>query len=173
MIPPDVFLADYIQPGLRELERLGGPLPSRQAELFMLAIAQQESGPNLNARYQHSPRPVAGPARGWWQFETAGVEGVLAHRASRTLALAACELYVVVPQAAPVHRALEGHDMLACMIARLLIWTDPAPLPTTWQDGWRYYMRTWRPGRPHENRWPGHWDTATRTVEHGELSEVR
>lgn len=164
MIPED-FLHAIIDPGLARLEALGGPKPADAARVMLLAIALQESGPGLEARYQHSPAEQPGPARGFWQFEQGGgVLGVLSHRATRDLALAICDDCGVVAHRAAVWRSLEGHDDLAVAFARLLLWSDPAPLPSTEQDGWAYYLRNWRPGKPHPARWPIHWETATNTV---------
>jgi hypothetical protein len=69
-----------------------------------------------------------------------------------------------MPDAATVHRALSHNDILACAFARLLLWIDKAPLPSTEADGWRYYVRNWRPGRPRIERWGGCWEQAVDSV---------
>jgi hypothetical protein len=161
----DRFLARIIDPGLRFLEDLGGPMASDPARRELLAIALQESGPGLNARYQSSPATTPGPARGFWQFEQGGgVAGVLTHPSSATHAKKLCSELAVQPANAAVWRALEGHDPLAVGFARLLLWTDPKALPTTQQDGWDYYLRNWRPGKPHPEAWPANWKTADDAV---------
>lgn len=158
---PGHFLTEVIEPGLQLLAEIGGPAPSDAARRMLLVIALQESGPKLAARYQGSPAATPGPARGWWQFEQGGgVRGVLDHTASRAWAAQACEACEVVRQPAAVWRALEGHDVLACVFARLLLWTDPNPLPTREQAAWAYYLRNWRPGKPHASVWPRNWKTA-------------
>jgi hypothetical protein len=162
---PDVFLSSVIEPGLAFISGLIPPPPTDDARRFLLAIALQESGPALEARYQNSPAATPGPARGWWQFEQGGgVAGVLQHPATRHAAAGACSQIVVVPQPAAVWRAIEGNDLLACCFARLLIWTDPAILPTTESDGWGQYMRLWRPGKPHPATWGPNWLIASKTV---------
>ena len=164
---PDKFCAEVIDPGLARLFGLAGlPPPSQPARSMMLAIALQESGAALAARYQGSPAANPGPARGFWQFEQGGgVYGVLNHPASRSSALRLCEACEVVSQTAAVWRALEGHDFLACGFARLLLWTDPAalppPTPASREAAWNYYLRLWRPGKPHPETWAAHWATAT------------
>jgi len=57
-----------------------------------------------------------------------------------------------VPQ---IWGALETDDVFACGVARLLLWTDPRKLPAADdEDGaWEYYLRNWRPGKPHRDRW--------------------
>jgi hypothetical protein len=163
---PEDFLSSIIDPGLALLLEMGGPSITNMARRMMLSIALQESGPGLSARYQNSPAASPGPARGWWQFEQGGgTAGVLQHSASRALALLACERFCVVNSPAAVWRALEGHDMLAVCFARLLLWTDPKPLPDNAASGWEYYLRNWRPGKPHAQVWPGHWQTAMKAVE--------
>jgi len=131
----------------------------------------QESGPGLEARYQGSPSSNAGPARGFYQFESGGgVSGVLTHEASSDLAAKVCTALVVQRQEAAVWRALEGNDLLATCFARLLLWTDPPPLPTTEDEAWEAYAeRLWRPGAPHRDAWHMNWQTASETVERAPL----
>lgn len=164
MTPAD-FLRTIIDPGLAHLEALGGPRSSDEARRFLLAAALQESGPRLEARYQHHPATTPGPARGWWQFEQGGgVHGVLNHRASTALARAALAAHEVAPENAAVWRTLEGHDVLATVFARLLLWTDPDALPRTQAEGWTQYSRLWRPGKPKPETWPNNWRVADETV---------
>jgi len=165
-VSPEEFLAGIIDPGLAMLARYtGAPLISDASKAFLLAIALQESGPALKARYQGFPSTYPGPAKGWWQFEErGGVHGVLHHRASAELAGQVCRYCEVHPHQKAVWRAIEGHDLLACAFARLLVLTDPYPLPVREADAWAQYLRLWRPGKPHPARWPGHWATATGTV---------
>ena len=164
-MPPEIFLANILDPGLAALTEQGGPPVSDAARRFLLAVALQESGPKLEARYQNSPAASPGPARGWWQFEQGGgVRGVLTHSASQRLARLMCDACTVVAADAAVWRALEGHDLLASAFGRLLLWTDPQPLPTTQQGAWDCYMRLWRPGKPKPDVWPGNWRTADQTV---------
>ena len=162
MMLPEAFLGTIIDPGIHFLHALGGPAPSQAIRLNLLAIALQESGPSLNARYQHSPSQTPGPARGFWQFEqSGGVRGVLTHSASASLARRLCEACSVIAQEQAVWRALEGHDLLATGFARLLIWTDPYAVPTTENPAWEMYNdRLWRPGKPHRDAWNTNWATA-------------
>jgi hypothetical protein len=163
MTPAD-FLSNIIKPGLEQLHALGGPAVTTEAERFMLAIAMQESGPKLDARYQGAPSASAGPARGWWQFEQGGgVRGVLQHSASSKLAKNMCEACTVVASDAAVWRALEGHDVLAAVFARLYILTEPHALPTTQNEAWSQYLNLWRPGKPHPENWPANWQMADKT----------
>lgn len=162
---PGAFLARTVDPGLAFLHELGGPGIGDQARRMLLAIALQESGPQLAARYQNSPAANPGPARGFFQFErVGGCTGVLTNRLSASLARRVCEALTVIPDAAAVWRALEGHDLLAVCFARLLLLTDPAELPEEPEAAWEYYRRTWRPGRPHPNVWERNWTTAAEAV---------
>lgn len=174
MVSPVSFLINIIDPGLKFLDSVGGPSPSNEARRFLLAIAQQESGPNLNARYQGSPSTTPGPARGFWQFESGGgCAGVLTHRASKDLASVVCERLFVQKHNTAVHRALEGHDLLSVSFARMLIMTTPKALPKTSQEGWQQYLDLWRPGKPHVDVWPINWSNADRAVgEAGPISQA-
>lgn len=163
---PGAFLARIVDPGISFLHELSGPGISDAARRLLLAIALQESGPELVARYQNSPNPNPGPARGFYQFErSGGCAGVLNHRASAAAARRVCTALTVLPDPAAVWRALEGHDVLATCFARLLLYTDPAKLPEEADPAWEYYRRTWRPGKPHPNVWERNWNTAALAVE--------
>ncbi|MGV6475342.1 hypothetical protein [Azotobacter vinelandii] len=131
------------------LALLPARMNSPQAEAMLLAIGLQESG-------MIHRRQIGGPARGIFQFEQGGgVRGVLRHPASRPHALAVCDARGVEPTDASVYATLEHDDILAAAFARLLLWTDPAPLPAVGEvaRSWDLYVRTWRPGKPHRNRW--------------------
>lgn len=136
------FIADacaFLPPGMT----------SAAAEVMLLAIGLQES------RLQYR-RQVGGPARGLWQFERGGgVAGVLRHPASREHALKVCDARRVAPVPEQVYQRLEHDDVLAAAFARLLLWTDPQPLPGIGEVGksWELYLRTWRPGKPHRHTW--------------------
>lgn len=123
---------------------------------MLLAIGLQES------RFVHR-RQIKGPARGFWQFEQGGgVRGVLQHGASSALAAKICAARKVPPMSTAVYAALEHDDILACCFARLLLWTDPKPLPAIGdkQAAWDLYERTWRPGKPHRDTWDNLYDRA-------------
>lgn len=130
-------------------ELLPSRMDSRKASVLLIAIGLQES------RFEHR-RQIGGPARGFWQFELGGgVRGVLTHPATASLARDVCSERSVLPQAGAVYRALETDDVLAACFARLLLWTDPKPLPAV-EDvdgGWACYLRNWRPGKPHPGTW--------------------
>lgn len=128
-------------------------LPARmsglETEVLLLAIGLQES------RLTHR-RQIGGPARGLWQFERGGgVSGVLRHAATRDHALRVCDARSVAPVPEQVYQRLEYDDVLAAAFARLFLWTDPKPLPAVGEIGaaWDYYLRTWRPGKPHQYTW--------------------
>lgn len=131
------------------LRLLPANMDSPAARTILLAIAYQESA------LQHR-RQVGGPARGYWQFELGGgVRGVLRHPASKhhiKIVLAALDYD---PESSPAvcYAIIEHNDVLATAFARLLLWTDSAPLPTDAVGAWGLYLRTWRPGRPHPDRW--------------------
>lgn len=136
---------------------LPASMDTPRARLMLLAIAGQESG--LNARRQHGN----GPARGLWQFERGtaasrgGVWGVALHPASSGRLQMVARARGVDSEPTKIWAALEHDDVLAACVARLLLWTDPLPLPALDDvDGaWTLYAkRTWRPGKPHPTKWP-------------------
>lgn len=129
---------------------------SKKAEVLMLAIAFQESA--LKHRQQ-----VGGPAHGLYQFEKGGgVRGVLRHHSSRPHAEKLCESLLYITNEDAVYQALIHNDVLASGFARLLLYTDPAPLPDLGDAdaAWGYYQRNWRPGKPHPERWKDNYTAA-------------
>jgi hypothetical protein len=60
-----------------------------------------------------------------------------------------------------VYEMLPYDDQLAAVFARLLLWTDAAKLPIEQTAGWDCYLRTWRPGKPHQKTWPPFWQQAS------------
>lgn len=162
-ITPDQLLAHVIAPAL------AGRYRSQVADVMLLAIAMQESG--LGSRWQivdrrHPERK--GPARGLWQFEAGGgCAGVLSHPASREAMSQACLDHGVMPAPQKLWAALETDDLLACKAARLLLYTDPRPLPDLGEVevAWRYYVRNWRPGKPHRNTWNANYAAALEAVQ--------
>lgn len=137
---------------------LGDHFDSAAARSLLWAIGRQES----RMIYR---RQIGGPARGLWQFERGGgVDGVMRHRASASHARALCAERDTPPTVAAVYRRLEHDDILACGFARLLLFTDPQrlPLPMRVNEGraWDYYIRNWRPGKPHRKTWGPFWEEA-------------
>ena len=142
------------------LLQLPARMRSDQARVMLVAIALQESG--LAHREQ-----TGGPAHGLWQFEKGGgVRGVLKHRASTSYARTLCETAGVPATEAAVYWALCENDELAAGFARLLLWTDSLPLPAIGdeQGAWDYYVRNWRPGKPHRDHWDENYARAVQAV---------
>jgi hypothetical protein len=146
------YLRDIAIPGAYRL--LPSKMASTEATAMLLAIAGQES--NCCARVQRK-----GPARGFWQFEEGGgVKGVLTHHATKDAASAVLNALSYAPwTTTEVHAAITHNDVLSAAFARLLLWSDSAPLPKQddCSEAWRLYIRTWRPGKPHPHTWADHW----------------
>ncbi len=157
---PSSLLALTINPVLSWMEtHLEVPSDAR-SKMMLLTIAQQESA--LKYRKQ-----VGGPAVSWWQFESGGgVKGVLTHPNTAARAKKGCEFLCVPAVQADVYSAMVQNDILACMMARLLLLSDPKTLPSVddAQAGWDYYIRNWRPGKPHPSKWLGYWNTSKETL---------
>lgn len=163
-ISPADALTKIIKPALALLPPHMG---SHDATVLLLAIAGQES--NLAHRFQVvAGKPGArGPARGLWQFERAGgTAGVLRHESTAVVAKAICGVLDVPADAKSVWEAFEHNDILACVFARLLLWTDPRPIPPIFdiEGMWDCYVRNWRPGKPHRDRWDRHYKNAAEAV---------
>lgn len=156
--PQRALLRDAVEPALDALAKLGVESDDR-ARVMLLAIAGQES--DWTDRRQRG----GGPARGLWQFERGGgVLGVLTHARTFQAAARFCQDRGVQPVASEVWAALERDDVLAAGVARLLLWSDPLPLPEEERAAWECYLRLWRPGRPRPERWPACWRAAREAV---------
>jgi len=143
---------------------LPAALDSRAARTMLLAIGLQESG--LLHRAQIVAGGGKGPARGLWQFERGGgVRGVLTHQQTAPLALKVCQARQVGAVTSVVWAELETDDVLAAALARLLLYSDPQPLAADAASGWALYLRTWRPGKPKPQTWPGFYAQAQAWVE--------
>lgn len=150
------YIARFIYPAAMALlpERMHSP----EAKAMLLAIGFQESG--FSYRKQ-----LSGPARGFWEFEEdGGVHGVLVHRATKPIIDPI--LPVLAVPAWGVYDALSNHDVLACVFARLLLWTHPDPLPASNNPAgaWHYYVETWRPGKPRREVWDWNFERAWKEV---------
>lgn len=146
---PDLHHVRHQIIGATYREVLPGKFDSTAATVMLLAIGLQES------RFEHRLQ-IGGPARSFWQFERGGgVLGVLRHASSSKHAAAVCLLRGILPTQDAVYQRLMDDDLLGCAFARLLLYTDPGPLPAVGNapGAWDYYIRNWRPGKPHRQTW--------------------
>lgn len=86
-----------------------------------------------------------------------------ARMVARALAIALLDAlgyrYSSVEQMTPiVLAACEHHDALSLGLGRLLIWTDPDPIPRDAEAAWEVYRRLWRPGHPRHETWEDAWE---------------
>lgn len=146
----DTVLASVIVPALDYLSRATSisKFDSPAARCELLAIGRQET--DFSARQQ-----VGGPAHGFWQFERNGVLAVMHHTASAEHVFRACRDFGIQYGSTVLYEAISTDDVLACVMARLLLWTDPRPAPNIGDmlGGWDWYERCWRPGKPSYSRW--------------------
>lgn len=154
---------------INDLKKAFSLLPQKMntpdAAQEVMAICAQETD------LRHRRQMGNGPARGLAQFEKgdaksrAGVYGVMNHAASRELTRHVCHERGVVFERDAIWAALEFDDVLAFALARLLLWTDTGKLPTNQQDGWATYLRVWRPGKPHPEKWATSWRMAKEVLD--------
>jgi hypothetical protein len=126
-------------------------MASDSATAMLLATGNQES------EFKHRKQGGGGPARGFWQFEKGtrdtlgGVTGICQHPKTRDLladALRRMRYGHIIGKAVEIHYVIEDNDPIACVCARLLLWTLPArlPLPGEPDEAFRQYIDAWRPG---------------------------
>lgn len=129
---------------------------SDRAKAMLFAIGMQES------RFEHRVQ-IGGPAHGFWQFEQGGgIKGVLSHPASKPFIDEILAMKGLDRHAKTSYEAVVDDDLLAMAFARLLLYTDPRPLPGRgeYDASWDYYYRNWRPGKPHRQTWDAFYDQA-------------
>ena len=127
----------------------------------------QESAAKHRFQLGRDGKPVTNLARGWWQFEKwGGHAGVLRHSSTGPYAMRLAEELGFDPTIEACWDALPYSELLAAGFARLLLWSDhrplPAAIPANEDAGWDYYLRNWRPGKPHRDRWTANWSEALR-----------
>lgn len=146
----------------KAFQLLPAGMDTQIARVILAAIGFQESGYLVRIQYRN------GPARSYWQFENgrlSGINGVLTHRATSKLAAAVCKACGVEPERMAVWRAMESDDVLGAAFARLLMYTDPFPLPCNQGAAWEMYVsRLWRPGKPHPEKWNESWAFANKVT---------
>lgn len=161
------FLNTIINP---TLAAMGPRMASDEARVMLLAIAHQESALTDRRQVGRDGHWLDKLARGWWQFESGGgVAGVMNHPATAGVAHAFCEQLAIPWDQGSIHEALAWNDRLACVFARLLLFSDPSPLPPLGDANaaWEVYQRNWRPGKPHPNAWPSNYNRALAAVTTG------
>ena len=94
-------------------------------------------------------------ARSFFMFEHGGVSGVLEHPASGPTLKAFCISLEIPPLLDTIYEAIAYNDALAYACARLLLWTDPHPLPEIGDtaSSMAMYVNLWRPGKFSAERW--------------------
>lgn len=150
---PANFRILAIEPGLTLLPP---EMNSNEAKVILMAIAGQESS------WTYRTQDLVGTAVGYWQFQQDGVADVITAEPTLTQSvLAALDIDAIT-----AYPAIEYNDMLACAFARLLLWSDPDPLPAIGDvnGAWAYYVANWQPGAPDRARWAANYATAVATV---------
>lgn len=127
------------------------------ARVMLIAIALQES------KLEHRKQIPVSHARSFWQFEEgrpelkSGLAGVRIHKWTYKYYRDILDALKYQGNISDyhVHRIIEHNDILACAMARLLLYTVPRPLPglDDFDEAWEQYIFAWRPGKPHRETW--------------------
>ena len=145
----DDVITDIIEPAALLLP---GIPDNTAARAMLLSIGQQES------RFAFRRQMGDGPARGFFQFERGGgVKALYNFDGTTDLLRSVCKARACPFDIPTIWATLETDDILACCLARLLLWSDPQPLPDDAAGGWALYARTWRPGQPHPESWDSYY----------------
>jgi len=168
---PETFFVRIVEPCLQYMATspsIAIPV-SDAARVLVLTIAGQESRWKDRRQIGMSYYPQKIGARGYWQFESTwggpvAINDVL-QSTPRQIETVCSALDIPCDEIA-LYEACAWNDTLACAMARLLLWSDPAPLPAVGDKdaSWKYYERNWRPGAPHPETWPGLYDRARAAI---------
>jgi hypothetical protein len=156
------LIRDHVLPAAYAV--LPSTMASQRASALLVAIGLQES------RFVYRWQERGGPARGFWQFErSGGIDGVMGHPKTHTPLIAALtrlRYARAVDDAYALHEIVEHNDIVACVFARLLLWTLPVRLPERAEADIAYgqYLAAWRPGKPHPNKWDANYAEAWNVV---------
>jgi hypothetical protein len=160
------FMHEIVRPGLKFLTEVAGTPSDDRAIVLVMTIAGQESDWAARRQIgigQYHPQTVG--ARGYWQFESTWGGPVAINTVMQSTPRqldAVCKHLEIPNDELTLYEAIAWNDQLACCMARLLLWQDPAALPEVgdiWA-GWDYYKRNWEPGAPHPDQWPIRYDQA-------------
>lgn len=155
------FNATTLIPALAFIRRNLPSIPASVEEhTMLLAIAGQES--NWTDRRQAN----SGPASSFWQFERGGILGVMRDDETSKSVAVLCGMAGIAFQSTVIWRLMgtpEGDNFSAAM-ARLLLWSDPMPLPKGEADSYLYYLGLWRPGAPSRERWAAVYPQAVEAI---------
>lgn len=159
---PERFLVAEVIPALAWLSgKCGRDMGPPEVLVQLLTAALHESD-GLKARVQYGPGGSSitkRPAHGRWMFEggkSAALAGLWANPTTAPLLKAACGWLDVEPLHDHAWWALVGNDKLAAICARLLLLTDPHPMPMIDDvaESYACYLRLWRPGKePGLDKW--------------------
>lgn len=143
---------------------------SRKADVLVMCCAGQESRWKDRLQIgigQYHPQTVG--ARSYWQMESTWGGPVaindVQQKAGAKLAAVCAELEIPSDELT-LYEACAWNDMLACALARLNLWIDPAPLPEVGnkEGAWSYYLRCWKPGAPHHDSWSEVYDQSVAAI---------
>lgn len=165
---PELLLKTAIIPALGMLD---SKLDTPAARAMLIAIALQESGIKARRQILEAGKPWwasrPGAANGFWQFERdGGVRGVLRHPGASAIVLPVLAELLYPPDPYAVHEALIHNDVLACVLARALLYSvpDALPGPDEHGNGWAQYLSAWRPGKAHKESWARNYEIAWEVV---------
>ena len=165
---PELLLKTAIIPALGLLD---SKLDTPAARAMLIAISAQESGLRARRQMLEAGKPWwesrPGAANGLFMFERdGGVRGVMRHPAASAIVLPVIDALLYPRDPYAVHEALIHNDVLACVLARALLYSvpDALPGPNDPEKGWVQYVSAWRPGKPHVEPWANNYRTAWATV---------
>lgn len=148
-----------------------------QARAMLLAIGLQESDFKHRQQLTGGVRDwwrSEGPAASYWQIERIGIRGVLQHHRAGKILCSALDTLGYPADLDTIWSAIRYDNILAVVVARLILWIHPQPLPgpTSAAAAWTQYLQTWRPGKPKPDKWEEFYRRAWRIVlddlgEHG------
>jgi len=165
---PKRFFRTIVQPTLAMMEAhpaIRIPVTPKGNVLVMTCAGQESLWKSRRQIRIGQYHPQSVGARSYWQMESTwggpvAINDVIQDTPRQLFAI--CEDLEIPTDELSLYEACAWNDTLACALARLLLWSDPAPLPEVGdkQGSWDYYRRNWKPGVPHPSTWSARYDAS-------------
>lgn len=149
---PELFLRDFLIPGLDYLTKTVGPVPADTPSARMMGLVI----PGVESNWTDRLQGGGGPAHSFFQFERAGgLARILADPRTSAWTRKICDALCIPFDSLTIFQAMIWNDLLAVALMRMNLFLDRAPLPRFGDEegGYQYYLRVWAPGKPDRARW--------------------
>lgn len=163
MINEEYLMKQILIPALKFLPP---QLDSINVRVLLLSIGFQESGfvSRVQVKDDNMQDDIVG--KGFYQFTYIACKDVYEFQTNRFNFLDILNQLRIQNSARAVHTAIQFHDILATITARIFLYQSPLSVPCCddYKSMWYIYKSRWRPGRPRRENWDTHCKRAKEIV---------